>query len=165
MLSERQRRVGELVRAEISQMLLRELDDPGIQGLVTFTSVKVSADFSHAVVHVSVYGTEGQVESTLESLQRAAGFIRSLLKERLDLRKIPVLEFVLDDTAARAQRIEQTIRELREERGEEPIAPSPAERARLGEDEDEDEDEDEEGDEVDEDAEEDDEEESDEDEE
>jgi ribosome-binding factor A len=129
--------VGELVRAEISQMLLRELDDPGIQGLVTFTSVKISADFSHAVVHVSVYGTEGQVEGTLESLQRAAGFIRSLLKERLDLRKIPVLEFVLDDTAARAQRIEQTIRELREERGEEPIAPSPAEKERMGEDEDE----------------------------
>ena len=139
MLSERQRRVGELVRAEISQMLLRELDDPGIQGLVTFTSVKVSADFSHALVHVSVYGTEGQVESTMGSLQRAAGFIRSLLKERLDLRKIPVLEFVLDDTAARAQRIEQTIRELREERGEEPIAPSPAERERMGEDEDEEE--------------------------
>ena len=133
MPSERQRRVGELLRAEISQMLLRELDDPGIQGLVTFTGAKVSADFSHALIHVSVYGTEDEVESTLATLQKASGFMRALLKERLDLRKIPNLEFVLDDTAARAQRIEQKIRELREERGEAPIAPSPAEMRRAEE--------------------------------
>lgn len=130
MPSERQKRVGELLRAEISQMLLRELDDPGLQGLVTITGAKVSADFSHATIYVSVYGDEDEVRSTLETMRRAKSFMRALLRERLDLRKIPELEFTLDDTAARAQRIEQKIRELREERGEEPIAPSPAEMER-----------------------------------
>jgi ribosome-binding factor A len=133
MPSERQRRVGELLRAEISQMLLRELDDPGIQGLVTITGAKVSPDFSHALVFVSVYGEESATESTLEALGRARQFIRARLKERLDLRKIPEIEFALDDTAARAQRIEEAIRKLREERGEDPIAPSPAEARRQAE--------------------------------
>ena len=115
MLTERQRRLGELLRAEISEILLREVRDPGIHGLVTITGVRVSADLGHALVFVSIYGEEGQIPQTLDALDRAGPFMRALLRERLDLRRIPELNFRLDDTPARAQRIEMALKKLREE--------------------------------------------------
>jgi len=117
MLTERQRRLGELFRAEISEILLREVRDPGLRGLVTLTGVRVAADLSVAVVFVSVYGQEQDAEDTLAALDRSAPFMRALLRERLDLRRIPELLFQLDDTPARAQRIEETLRHLHEQEG------------------------------------------------
>lgn len=119
MLTARQRRLGQLLRAEISEILLREVRDPGIRGLVTITGVRVSADLAHATVFVSIYAGEEQVRGTLEALARTAPFVRALLLRRLDLRRVPELVFRLDDTPARAQRIEETIRMLQQERAEE----------------------------------------------
>lgn len=117
MPGERLRRVGELLRAEISEVLLREVRDPGLHGLLTITGVKVSADLAHAQVFVSVMGEDEEIASSFDALSRAEPFIRALLKSRLDLRRVPVLDFKLDDTAVRAQRIEKLIRVLREEAG------------------------------------------------
>jgi ribosome-binding factor A len=112
MLTDRQRRVGELLRAEISDILRREVRDPGLHGLVTVTSVRVSVDLAYAQVHASIYGDEETVAASLAALRRAAPFIRALLRQRLDLRRVPELTFHLDDTAARAQRIESLLRQL-----------------------------------------------------
>ena len=112
MLTERQRRVGELLRAEISEILLREVRDPGIHGLVTVTSVEVSVDLAHARVYASVYGDDAAVAQTFAALRRAAPFIRALLRRRLDLKRVPELAFHLDDTPARADRIERLVRQL-----------------------------------------------------
>lgn len=112
MLTERQRRLGELFRAEISDILFREVRDPGIRGLVTLTSVRVAADLSTAVVFASVYGRPEDARTTLAALDRTAPFIRALLRDRLDLRRIPQILFRLDETPARAQRIEEALRHL-----------------------------------------------------
>jgi ribosome-binding factor A len=112
MLTDRQRRLGELLRAELSDILMREVRDPGIHGLVTLTGVRVAADLSTALVFVSVYGEEEDARRTLAALDRTAPFMRALIRRRLDLRKIPQLLFRLDRTADRAQRIEQAIRDL-----------------------------------------------------
>ncbi|MGD9519565.1 MAG: 30S ribosome-binding factor RbfA [Armatimonadota bacterium] len=114
MQTERQRRLGELVRAEISDILLREVRDPGLRGLVTITDVRVAADLSSALVYVSIYGAEEDAKATLEALTRIGPFIHALLRDRLDLRRIPTLLFRRDQTAARAQRIEETLRHLHE---------------------------------------------------
>ncbi len=114
MPTERQRRLGELFRAEISDILLREVRDPGIRGLVTLTGVRVAADLATAVVFASVYGKPEDAKTTLEALQRTAPFIRALLRDRLHLRRIPQIVFRLDETPARAQRIEEALRHLHE---------------------------------------------------
>ena len=112
MLTERQRRVGELLQAEISDILLREVRDPGIHGLVTITGVEVSVDLAHARVYTSIYGDAAAVDDTMAALRRASPFIRALLLRRLDIRRVPELVFYLDETPARADRIERLIREL-----------------------------------------------------
>ncbi|MBC7289270.1 MAG: 30S ribosome-binding factor RbfA [Armatimonadetes bacterium] len=112
MLTERQRRVGELLQAQISDILLREVRDPGIHGLVTITGVEVSVDLAHARVYASIYGDAGDVAQTMAALRRASPFIRALLVRRLDIKRVPELSFHLDETAARAERIERLIRRL-----------------------------------------------------
>ncbi len=112
MLTERQRRVGELLQAEISDILLREVRDPGIHGLVTITGVEVSVDLAHARVYASIYGDAAAVADTMAALRRASPFIRALLLRRLDIKRVPELVFYLDETPARADRIERLIREL-----------------------------------------------------
>lgn len=112
MLTERQRRVGELLRAEISEILLREVRDPGIHGLVTITGVEVSVDLAHARVYASIYGDAAAVADTMAALRRASPFIRALLLRRLDIKRVPELVFYLDETPARADRIERLIRQL-----------------------------------------------------
>ena len=134
MLTERQRRVGELLRSEISDIVHRELRDPRLHGLVTITGVRVSVDLAHARVCVSVYGTEQEASESLSALRDAAAYIRGVLYKRLDIRRVPELHFVLDETAEKAQRIESIVRRLREERGEEP-APEPEDELLEGEDE------------------------------
>lgn len=116
MPTERQRRVAELLRAEISVILLKEVRDPGIHGLLTLTGVKVSPDLAYAQVFVSVLGDDEAAASSFDALRRAAPYIRALLRDRLDLRRVPELTFEMDDTPARAQRIEEIIRNLREQR-------------------------------------------------
>lgn len=116
MPTERQRRVAELLRAEISAILLKEVRDPGIHGLLTLTGVKVSPDLAYAQVFVSVLGDEEAAAGSFDALRRAAPYIRALLRDRLDLRRVPELTFHMDDTPARAQRIEALIRALRKER-------------------------------------------------
>ncbi len=117
MATQRQQRVQELLRAEISDIIRLELEDPHI-GFVTVTDVTVSPDLRHARVYVSALGdADGQMQS-YRGLCRAAKFVRARLAERVDLRYIPELTFRYDDTAERAQQLEGVLRELADERSQ-----------------------------------------------
>lgn len=108
-MSQRLERVGQLIRDEISEILRRDIHDPLI-GFVTITEVEVSPDLRHAKVFFSVLGDMEQVQSSIRGLLRARKYINSRLSERLDLRYTPKLRFVLDETAARAQHLEELLR-------------------------------------------------------
>lgn len=110
--SRRVERLNELFRSEISELLRRELKDPRLGSMVTITSVQTAPDLHHARVFVSVLGSQTEQRQTIEALRHASGFLRRELASRLDLRTVPELEFRLDESIARGERILQLLREV-----------------------------------------------------
>ncbi len=103
------RRVDEAMREVLSDAVSSDLKDPRI-GFVTVTDVKTSPDLRHARVFVSVLGTPDEREATLAGLRSAHGLLQRRVGGELRLKRTPALEFVPDDTAERAQRIEELLR-------------------------------------------------------
>ncbi len=103
-MSRRRERVNHLIRERLSEIVLRDLTDPRVRGLVTITDVEVSPDLSNARVFVSAMGSDEERAATLEGLKSATRFLQNGL-DRLALKRTPVLEIVPDDTMERADRI------------------------------------------------------------
>lgn len=120
-MSHRVARVAELIRAEVSDLLLHKLRDPRIQGLVTVTEVEVSGDLRQARVFVSVLGSDAERAGALAGLRSAQGFMRREVGRRARLRVTPELLFTLDDSIARGARMLALMKDLG--LGEEPAAP------------------------------------------
>ncbi len=97
----RQDRLNRQLQQEIALILQHELKDPGL-GFVTITKVELSGDLSHAKVAFSCLGDEQERLRSQEALDRASGFIRSLMKKRLRLKVIPEIVFRFDETIAQA---------------------------------------------------------------
>ena len=108
MPGQRMRRVDEAVREVLSDTLSGDLKDPRI-GFVTVTDVKTSPDLRQARVFVSVLGAPAEREATLAGLRSAHGLLQRRVAAQLRLRRTPKLEFVLDDTAERAARLEELL--------------------------------------------------------
>ena len=113
MSAERMRRVDEAMREVLSDVLSHDLKDPRV-GFVTVTDVKTSPDLRHARVYVSVLGDDAAVAASLEGLRSAHGFLQGRVGSELRLKNTPALQFVHDDTAARAQRLEELLGEQSE---------------------------------------------------
>lgn len=123
-MSYRPHKVAHQLKAEISDIVSRELHDPRV-GFVTITSVRVSQDLSHARVYVSVFGSAQQQKDSVNALNHAAGFIRREVGARMRLRKSPELAFTFDDSVEQGARMNQLIEEAnRETTGLAPSAPA-----------------------------------------
>ena len=109
MSAERMRRVDEAMREVLSDVLTHEVKDPRV-GFVTVTDVKTSPDLRHARVYVSVLGDAEVVEASLEGLRSANGFLQGRVGGELRLKNTPTLQFIHDDTAERAQRLERILK-------------------------------------------------------
>jgi ribosome-binding factor A len=110
-------RINHLLRQEIAELLSREVKDSTLStSLISITEVDTSPDLRNAKVYFSVYGDEDEIKAAGEHLRRAAGFLHHNLKERLDLRHTPHLEFVVDRSIARGDRIMRLMRTIEEER-------------------------------------------------
>ncbi|AGT31579.1 ribosome-binding factor A [Geobacillus genomosp. 3] len=109
-------RVGEQMKKELSDIIGRKLKDPRI-GFVTVTDVRVTGDLQQAKVYISVFGDDEQRENTLKALEKAKGFIRSEIGQRIRLRKTPEILFEIDETIEYGSRIEQLIRKISDEDG------------------------------------------------
>ena len=106
----RTRRVADQLQRELAQLIQQELKDPRI-GMVTVTAVDVTREFEHAKVYVTVLGDQGQLEASLQGLNRAAGFLRRELAHRLKLRTTPQLHFVHDTSLEQGMRLTALISE------------------------------------------------------
>ena len=88
-------KLQELIKQEMSKMLLTDLKDPRI-GFVTVTDVEMTGDLREAKIYVSVMGGAEQVKSSLEGLNSALGFVRREIGQRIRLRFTPEISFALD---------------------------------------------------------------------
>lgn len=109
-MSDRMRRVDEALREVLSDAVTGDLKDPRI-GFVTVTDVKTSPDLRHARVFVSVLGTDDERAASIAGLQSAHGVLQRRIAGELRLKRTPTLEFVHDDTAMRAARLEELLRD------------------------------------------------------
>lgn len=108
-------RVGDQIRQELSDLLARgTVHDPGI-GFITLTRVKVTADLQLARVFYTSLGDEKARRETARALVRATPFMRRHVGARLQLRRVPELEFRFDESIASQDRIEQILRDLHAE--------------------------------------------------
>jgi|TARA_B110000037_G_C16881347_1_gene408124 ribosome-binding factor A len=126
-MSPRVQRVADQIQRELATLIQMEVNDPRV-GMVSVTGVEVSRDIAHAKVFVTVLNTltdDSQInESTLsepgdldkleikeniDALNKAAGFLRSLLAKRLSTRSVPKLRFYYDGSIARGQQLSSLI--------------------------------------------------------
>lgn len=104
-------RIGELIMRELAQMIQHEVSDPRV-GLVTISHVKVTPDMEYAKVFVTRLTTdnsEQDIEKCLAGLSHAAGFLRSRLASRVELRNIPELRFHYDKSLDHGFRMDELI--------------------------------------------------------
>jgi ribosome-binding factor A len=111
----RLQRIADRIREELSDMLIRELNDPRLK-LIYVTDVKVDKELAYADIFVSAVEGNTRSPDVLAGLESASGFIRRTLSKRVELRVFPKLRFHWDPTPENADRIEKVLAELRNKR-------------------------------------------------
>ncbi len=117
MPTKRSERIGELILEYVSQLLIRQINDPRIGG-VTLTGAEVSKNLRHARIYFSILAEKEPKGEVLTGLRSATGFIRSKVARELGLRFVPEIEFVYDNTQEKAQRIEQLLRQVKDDKSQ-----------------------------------------------
>ena len=108
----RLQRIADRVRQELSEMLIREINDPRLKNIFV-TDVKIDKELAYADVYVSaIEGAERSAE-ILEGLESASGFLRRTLSSRVEIRAFPRLRFHWDPTPENADHIEKVLAGLR----------------------------------------------------
>lgn len=126
-MSSRLQRVADQIQRELASLIQMEVNDPRV-GMVSVTAVSVSRDLAHAKVYVTVLNTltddselndstlakpgaldKLEIKENIDALNKAAGYLRSLLAKRLSTRSVPKLRFYYDGSIARGQQLSSLI--------------------------------------------------------
>jgi len=107
----RSQRIADRIREELSEILLQEISDPRLAG-ISITDVTVDRELTVAEVYFSALEGSERAQEIKAGLERAQGFLRRELSQRVDLRVFPRLRFHWDPTFERADRIERLIASL-----------------------------------------------------
>jgi ribosome-binding factor A len=101
-MSQRPHKVGEAIKREMSDLLLRGIKDTRVKsGMVSVTDVEVSGDLRHARIFVSIYGSDEDQGQAMAGLQSASGYIRSEIGKRVNLRFAPEVTIHQDKSLER----------------------------------------------------------------
>ncbi len=111
MTTRRQERVSEQIHQVMSEVLQTRVRDPRL-AQVTVTGVEVTPDLRMATVYVTSLGDNEARQQAIKGLEHAASYLRRELAQRVDLRYMPELSFVLDESWQRAARIEALLDQL-----------------------------------------------------
>lgn len=117
------------MREALGELIQRQVKDPRV-GFVTITAVRVTPDLGKAHVYYTVLGDSGERADTQAGLESAAPFLRAETGRRVRLKTLPELEFHLDDTPVRAQKVDSIIEEIHRTEASHPglyLPPLPAE--------------------------------------
>ncbi len=115
-MSIRTERVASLIKEEIGALLVREYNDPAF-GFITVTDVTMTPDLRIARVYFSVFAKPDVQERTMAMLEEEKGKIRSTVGSRMKIRFIPELQFFLDGTQDRVERLNRIFKEIHKDDG------------------------------------------------
>ena len=96
-MSKRIERINFTIRKELGTLLSENINDPRFSTMTSITNVDTSPDLSNARVYVSIFGEESERISSMEALYSASNRLRNLLSKKIKIRKIPKLNFILDN--------------------------------------------------------------------
>lgn len=109
--SNRLGRIDEELKKEISNIISYELKNPKITGLISVTRAKITPDLKYAKVYVSIINSKN-IKDTFANLKKSAGYIRTEIAKRINLRITPELIFVLDDSMEYGAKIDQILKKI-----------------------------------------------------
>lgn len=109
--SNRLNRIDEEMKKEISHIITYDLKDPNITGLISVTNVKVSGDLKYAKVYVSMLNAKDN-KQVLAALKKSAGFVRTEVAKRINLRTTPEIIFIFDDSIEYGARIDTILKNV-----------------------------------------------------
>ena len=107
-------RVNEELRKALSQIIDYEVKNSNVTGMISVTKVKVTPDLKYAKVYVSILNSKSN-EKTLEGLKASAGFIRTSLAKKVNLRITPEIVFEYDDSIEHGERIDNILKQISEQ--------------------------------------------------
>lgn len=106
-------KVQELIKQEVSNIILNDIKDPRVR-FTTVTAVEVTGDLRQAKIYVSLFGNDEEKKLSWQGLQKALGFIRSELGKRMTLRFIPELSLHLDKSLEYSEHIQAILTKIKE---------------------------------------------------
>ena len=102
-------RVNHTIQRELGILIAEELNDPRLSPMTSVTHVDVNRDLSIAKVYVTVLGADAEREDSLRALRSATTRLQMLISQRIEIRKMPRLTFILDDQLQTGADMEQLI--------------------------------------------------------
>ena len=116
MANQRSERLATEFQRALSEILRNDVNDPRVGELCSILRVELSSDLSYCKAFLTVYGSEEEQKEAFLAVQRATPFIKRQLGNRVRMRKLPELKFILDDSIAYSVRIGQLINQLNDEK-------------------------------------------------
>ena len=107
---ERTDRIAEEIKKVISEMIQNELKDPRVKGFISITKVMLTKDLKFCKIYVSVMGADK--EEVLQGIKSGAGYMRKELGNRVQIRILPELQFVIDDSIEYGAHIDKVIKDI-----------------------------------------------------
>ncbi len=108
---QRHERLEQDVKIALSDIIMNEVKEPDVTGLISVTSVHITPDQKYAKVYVSVYGKTNK-NKVIEALKKATGFIKKELGRRVRMRNMPDITFVLDESMEYGAHMDKVIKEV-----------------------------------------------------
>ena len=110
---QRHERLEQDVKIALSDIIMNEVKEPSVTGLISVTDVKITPDQKYAKVYVSIYGKENK-NKVVDALTKAKGFIKKELGRRVRMRNMPELVFELDNSMEYGEHMDRVIKEVME---------------------------------------------------
>ncbi len=110
-MSMRTERVASLIREEVGMLFTREFRDPQC-GFITVTEVRMSPDLRIAKIYVSILGNEEVKQRTLKMLEDRKPEVRSFVGSHVRIKFTPSIQFYLDDTLERVEKLNRLLKEI-----------------------------------------------------
>jgi len=107
---------GEIKRA-LSSIIMNDVKDDRLSDMVSVTHVEVTSDLKYSKVYISVFGTDKERDASIDALNHGASFIRTRLSKMLDIRRVPELKFILDESVEYGLKISKLLNEVKDSDG------------------------------------------------
>ncbi len=108
-------RINDEIKKELSEIIRADIKDPRVGVITSVLKVETTNDLKYCKVYVSILGDEEKKNEVMTVLKGAAGFIRSLIARRINLRITPEFNFILDDSLDYSFKIDKILKEINNE--------------------------------------------------